>query len=263
VKRLLDIITEPDNTIIDMVHYTNPEKNHPIEWKHFIEHTLHYPGGLYVCPNMDRLRELEARDTAELFQMLIDDTKAQRTPPAHRMTLLDKWRKSAYIRRMITQEQLKALLSYDKDSGDFFWRVNMKGRGGAVKIGKMAGSKDSKGKLQIKIFGRIYFAHRLAFLYMEGKFPENHVDHINRNHTDNRWCNLRHATIEQNMMNRKSKGRELPRGVYRSGSGRLYSAIYINGSLKHLGMFNTAEDAHAAYISELMKKPSFSYYPRD
>jgi len=55
-----------------MIRYTNPEKTTPREWAHFIEHARHYPGGLYVCPTMDHSRELEARDTAELFQMILD-----------------------------------------------------------------------------------------------------------------------------------------------------------------------------------------------
>lgn len=54
------------------VTYTNPEQNHPKEWAHFVEHALYYPSGLYVVPTMDGSRELEARDPAELFQLLLD-----------------------------------------------------------------------------------------------------------------------------------------------------------------------------------------------
>jgi hypothetical protein len=166
---------------------------------------------------------------------------------------------------MITQEYLKSILKYDPKTGRFFWLINKHGCGGAVRVGKQAGSKDSKGKEQIKINGKLYFAHRLAFLYMEGELPANHVDHINRNHQDNRWSNLRHATIEQNMMNRVFKKRkvELPRGVYQAKSGRFFSSIQKNGKLNYLGIFDTIKEAHEVYLKELSKKPSFSHYISD
>ena len=161
---------------------------------------------------------------------------------------------------MITQEYLKSILEYIPETGHFFWKINKHGCGGAVKIGKRAGAKDSKGKEQIKIDGSLYFAHRLAFLYMEGSLPKNHVDHINRDHTDNRWSNLRHATIEENMMNRRFKNRALPRGVYKANSGRFYAAIQKNGKLNHLGIFDCPNEAHKIYLQELSKKESFTHY---
>ena len=169
--------------------------------------------------------------------------------------------KSAYISRMITQARLKELLRYDPNTGHFEWIVNLGGRGGSVKIGKRAGSRDTKGKLQIKVDGTIHFAHRLCFLYMEGSFPPEHVDHVNRDATDNRWSNLRHASPSENMMNRVHI-RELPRGVYKRPYGAIYAAIHVNGRLVHLGYFPTVESAHEAYMTELRKKHSFSHFVR-
>lgn len=160
---------------------------------------------------------------------------------------------------MLTQQRLRELLNYEPSTGVFTWVVNLRGRGGAVRAGKKAGSPDSKGKLQIKVDGTIYFAHRLAFLYMEGAMPINHVDHINRDFKDNRWANLRHATAKENMMNREWN-RPIPRGVYISKYGTIRSAIWDGGKLRWLGIFSSEEEAHEAYMRELRKRPSFTHY---
>ena len=55
-----------------MAKYTNAEQDYPRQWAHFLEHARYYPGGVYVCPTMDHTYELEARDPAALFQMLVD-----------------------------------------------------------------------------------------------------------------------------------------------------------------------------------------------
>ena len=133
---------------------------------------------------------------------------------------------------MITQERLKELLDYNPENGLFTWKINLHGRGGSVKIGKVAGSFDSKGKRQIRIDRILYFAHRLAFLFMEGNFPKDHVDHINRNIKDNRWENLRHATPKENMMNRVFK-RDLPRGVYMNKYKTIFSCILLDGKMNY------------------------------
>jgi hypothetical protein len=150
----------------------------------------------------------------------------------------------------ITPDYLKSLLTYDPATGDFRWKVR---RGGKANAGAIAGAPDTKGKRQIRLCGRPHFAHRLAFLYMLGRWPEGEVDHKDRDITNNRWDNLREATGSQNCCNRVYQ-RDLPTGVYRAGSGNLFAAIEINGKLKYLGMFPTAEEAHKAYLAEAVKK---------
>jgi hypothetical protein len=76
---------------------------------------------------------------------------------------------------MITQERLKDLLHYDPETG-FFSRPN--------------GTPTSRvptvnGYVMIMIKGKRYYAHRLAFLYMIGRWPLYEVDHINRIRHDN------------------------------------------------------------------------------
>ncbi len=101
----------------------------------------------------------------------------------------------------MNQELLKKYLHYSKDTGVFTW---IKLTGKRVSAGSKAGCKYSCGYIFIRLLGKRYAAHRLAFLYVEGKLPENHVDHINRVRFDNRWANLRHATRRENMNNMKN-----------------------------------------------------------
>jgi len=82
-------------------------------------------------------------------------------------------------------------------------------------------------------------AHRLAFLYMEGVFPPNQVDHIDRNRKNNRWENLRTATNAENCRNRTGVI-----GVYENKkTGGWYASIGVEGKSKYLGYFKTKEDA--------------------
>lgn len=100
---------------------------------------------------------------------------------------------------IITQARLKELSHYDPITGIFINRV---GRKGSAK-GRILGAKYSRGYLNTLLDRKTYLLHRLAFLYMEGYFPEYCVDHINGIPSDNRWKNLRHVTPQCNAQNRK------------------------------------------------------------
>lgn len=97
----------------------------------------------------------------------------------------------------LTQARLKELLHYNPETGVF---TRLKTRGGA-KNGQATGSINKVGYVIIGIDYKRYNASRLAFLYMEGYFPENDVDHRNRIRHDNRWKNLRHASRQCNSRN--------------------------------------------------------------
>jgi len=75
--------------------------------------------------------------------------------------------------------------------------------GRRARVGGIAGSCRKDGYIKIRTDNKAYFAHRLAFLYMEGYFPEYSVDHKNRDASDNRWGNLRHVTQGCNLQNKK------------------------------------------------------------
>jgi len=102
---------------------------------------------------------------------------------------------------MLTQDNLKKLLHYSPDTGVFTWLVSSARR---IKIGYIAGCIDPQGYRVISVNKRLYQAHRLAFLYMTGGFPENDTDHINGFCGDNRWCNLRSVTNAENRRNQRT-----------------------------------------------------------
>lgn len=100
----------------------------------------------------------------------------------------------------ISQKRLKEVLFYDPETGIWRWLV---GKARRVKEGMIAGSLGDNGYRLIGIDYRLYRANRLAWLYMEGYFPEYDVDHENRIRDDDRWSNLRDATRQCNNRNRR------------------------------------------------------------
>ena len=149
----------------------------------------------------------------------------------------------------LTQDRLKELLHYDPETGIFTRRVN---RRGGAKAGVAVGYPDKTGYMCFKLLGKHRKIHRLAFLYMEGVFPPDQVDHINGDRADNRWANLRHSNAQENAHNYggpTSKNRAGYLGVSVTTCVRPYRAcIGVLGKVKHLGNFTTPEAAHAAYL---------------
>lgn len=143
---------------------------------------------------------------------------------------------------MITAEEVRALLDYDPDTGVFRWRVPRVGR----RAGSIAGNKNGPGYWQISLNYKRYAGHRLAWLYVHGSWPPAEVDHINMNKTDNRICNLRSATREQNRHNTTLSKRNTSgfKGVSFHRKMGKFQACHRR---KSLGYFSTAEEAHKAY----------------
>jgi len=145
----------------------------------------------------------------------------------------------------LTADRLRQLLDYDPESGLFIWKMSRR-----VKAGDVAGSLDTRGYVQITVDGKIYRAHRLAFLWMEGTMPPDQVDHINMTRTDNRWSNLRHAERWENLGNRpaNSNSKSGIKGVHwDTRRGKWHAQIRSAGRKHHLGHFNTIEEAQAVY----------------
>lgn len=144
---------------------------------------------------------------------------------------------------MITQEFVKSILDYNKNTGIFRWKVRRGCRGA---VGAKTGSKDGHGYIQIKIDGERHLAHRIAWLYENGYWSENIIDHINRDRSDNRICNLREASTSCNARNaNKRKDNESGvTGVYWDKRNKRWkSFICENGDKKHLGIFKSKLDA--------------------
>jgi hypothetical protein len=161
---------------------------------------------------------------------------------------------------MITQAELKEVLEYNPDTGVF---IRVKSNSPSVKVGDVAGTYDYKGYIAIKINYKLYKAHRLAWLYMRGKFPEKCIDHINHIKDDNRWTNLREATNSQNNSNRvKQKNNKSGyKGVIWKKKNKKWQATitYMN-KIIYLGLYTTPEEASEAYKKKAIELfGEFSY----
>lgn len=154
------------------------------------------------------------------------------------------------MNELITQQRLKSLLSYDKETGGFVW-IGSKNR--KVKNGSLAGSIDSSGHSQIKVEKRSYSAHRLAWLYVYGEWPKMQIDHINGNRTDNRIANLRDVSASINSQNKRNatssnKSSGLLGTHWHRAANKWAATIKTCGITKHIGLFESKEDAHKAYL---------------
>jgi len=150
---------------------------------------------------------------------------------------------------MLTQEKLKEILSYDQTTGVFVRLVS--GRGGRSRVGDVVGCPNGDGYLHSKIKGKHYLIHRLAFLFVEGYFPENQVDHKNGVVTDNRWLNLREVTQFCNMQNQRlstANKSGFTGVIWHKQAGKWNASIRINRKLIHIGLYATATDAAIARV---------------
>lgn len=143
----------------------------------------------------------------------------------------------------LTQEQLKKILDYNPDTGQFTWKVSPSF---TVNAGDPAGYNRGGGYLGIGIDKGYYYVHRLAFLYMYGYFPKE-IDHINGNRSDNRIINLREVNKSQNAANRRTRNRTGYKGVVEYKPNRFRATIMKDKKTYRLGEFKSALEAAKAY----------------
>ena|ERR1019366_3682550 len=161
----------------------------------------------------------------------------------------------------LTAEILHELFSYDVDTGIF---IRIADLGIRARIGSQAGWVTRCGYCCMSIKYRKYLAHRLAWLYMTGKWPPHQIDHINGIRLDNRWVNLRLATNSQNQWNSKpvrASNTSGYKGVYWSKHANMWRAtITCNGKQKVIGYRKIKEDAARLY--EIAARQEFGEYAR-
>jgi hypothetical protein len=141
----------------------------------------------------------------------------------------------------LTAEEARELLEYIPLTGDFFWRVTRNNR---TKAGTRAGAVEAQGYTVIKIDGRTYKAHRLAWLITYGQWPENQIDHIDRCRANDRLSNLREVSISTNCRNRGARTDNtsgVP-GVHKHG-GKWQARIATDTGRISLGHFASMDDA--------------------
>lgn len=151
-----------------------------------------------------------------------------------------------------TEQFIHENLFYNAETGNVWWRKKLPRCRMRVEV--PAGYLNQQGYLCIEIFNKHFALHRVIWFIMTGKWPEKPLDHINGVRNDNRWVNLREATVSQNNIN--SPGRKVAksgaRGVNRvvGKSGITWRAqIKVAGRTIHLGTYGSKEEAAAAYAS--------------
>jgi hypothetical protein len=168
----------------------------------------------------------------------------------------------------LAPELVRSLLSYDPETGivthkareektrfDVTWNKRFAGRAATVLRGHYR---------YISMFKRSYSVSRIAWVIHYGKWPKEFIDHINGDKLDNRICNLRDVTRQQNTVNtsvRKNSATQIKGVSYREGRRLRWCAkIRANGKQTYLGSYLTANEAAAAYAKAA--KEYFGEYAR-
>jgi len=163
------------------------------------------------------------------------------------------------ISEELTAAQLRSVVHYDPETGLFTWRPTIDHWRAGLPAGTQSkkyvvlgiGTTSRSEQLRYYVLGvrkRVYRAHRLAWLYVYGEWPDGEIDHINLNGLDNRIANLRLATPTQNSCNRglRKDNTSGIKGVSWNKRDRKWLAhITVNGKQHHLGVFDTKAEAKA------------------
>ena len=158
---------------------------------------------------------------------------------------------------MMTIDRARELFSYEPETGNIIRKVS---RSANALKGDVAGTPDLHGYIQIQVDGKIYKAHRIAFLLMTGDWPKFAIDHANGNRSDNRWENIRECTQSENSRNSKLRSDNTSgyKGVcfYKN---RWLAQIQIHGKCRHIGLYDTPKEAHEAYMkAAIAAQPDFA-----
>jgi hypothetical protein len=155
----------------------------------------------------------------------------------------------------LSREYLQSILKYEPETGNFYWIRPHSGTQTEV-----AGSLSKEGYIRITIDGWRYMAHLLAWLWMTGEYLKKGLDHRDTVRSNNRWGNIRKATLSQNNMNAnlRSDNELKAKGVHKrkDGGKKPYRAMITppGGRQITIGHFTTLEEASLAYSTEAKKR---------
>ena len=162
---------------------------------------------------------------------------------------------SAINEAKVTAHYVRSRFDYNPHTGEFRYKYAPRNQN-RIKAGDLAGfdrpkTKGSGAYRVIKINGVAYKASRIAWLYCYGSWPEGVVDHWDENTLNNRLDNLRVSTKSQNGANRGKTAANTSgfKGVTKYGN-RWRAQITFQQKVMHLGIFDTPEEAHEAYLKK-------------
>jgi hypothetical protein len=147
----------------------------------------------------------------------------------------------------INQELALNIWCYNSKNGKLYWKIN-KFR---ARKGHEAGNIKPDGYVQVIYNYKYYYAHRLIWLMEYGEWPENFIDHIDHDRSNNKIENLRSVTHLQNVKNsnRSINNNSGFTGVcWDDKNNKWRSFINNEGNRIHLGRFLSFEEAVRARI---------------
>lgn len=153
--------------------------------------------------------------------------------------------------RGLTVERVRHLLAYDPVDGVLRWKP-VDDLNPRVFPGQIAGSTNGRGYVHVSVDGHLYFVHRLIWFHVFGEWPKDQIDHKDLDKTNNRLDNLREANNSQNNTNVVCTNVLGIKGVSKIGK-RWKASIGKDGRTHYLGVFNTPEAAHAAYMEAAVR----------
>lgn len=150
----------------------------------------------------------------------------------------------------ISITRLKEIVSFDSVSGIFTWAMPRPG----CRAGDIAGNVNPGGYRRLGIDGKIYLAHRLAWLYAYGVMPTGHIDHLDGNPSNNAISNLRDVSCQLNVQNIKAatksnKYSKLLGVSYHQRDDLWRARIMVGGKNICIGYFKDKFAAHDAYLA--------------
>ena len=152
----------------------------------------------------------------------------------------------------LSAAMVRRALDYDPKTGLLFWRRrdDVLPRVNKRLAGKPAGCRDGQyGYISVRLYDRLYQAHRLIWVIVTGEWPKDILDHIDGNPANNAWTNLRQATRAENNRNKATTRKNRLKGAhFDPRSGKWYCQIMLRKKNHVLGPFRTEEQAHQAYV---------------
>lgn len=152
------------------------------------------------------------------------------------------------MRERMPPEDLRQYVNCDVDTGEITWLVSR----GKATAGTPVGLKAGHPYRSFVVNGRRYLAPRVVWWFAHGRWPANQIDHVNGDKCDNRICNLRDVdgkTNRQNLRKPQRNNKAGYLGVYRHRSKFAAAITVRRGCTRYLGVFNSAEEAHRAYVT--------------
>lgn len=147
-------------------------------------------------------------------------------------------------------EQVRHWFDYDPDTGELTWK-NPRSR--RCQPGQKAGSVSNDGYLVVGLAGKPRLVHKVVWYYVTGhwpEYPEEVIDHIDRNRLNNKWSNLRIGTVTENAQNRSTNKNSSTgcKGVsFDNKTGTYYVQKQRNNVRVTRSGFKTLEEARKIY----------------